>query len=93
MTHGGFNFELAKKAVISNQKLFDIQIGCALGGREKSAGLWIRNYSRGLVLVNTDHLPRIFATPKKNYTDVNGIGIDRSFVINPFEGKILIEKQ
>jgi hypothetical protein len=92
-TRGGFNFELAKNAVINNKNLFDIQIGCALGGREKSNGLWIRKYSQGLVLVNPSSTPKSFTISKLKYSDVNGNTIAGAIFINPFEGKILIENQ
>lgn len=93
-TRGGFNFELVKSAVISNEKLFNVKIGCALAGREKqNNGLWIRKYSKGLILVNPDNKSKTFSTSKVKYSDVNGNFISSTIIIPPFEGKILIEIQ
>lgn len=89
-TRGGFNFEIAQKAVIDNQDLFDIELGCALGKRQKFGQLWIREYSKGLVIVNPNI--RATVTPSTisgHYLDTSGKRLTLPIQLDGFEGRIL----
>jgi len=89
-TRGGFNFEIAQRAVIENEDLFDIELGCALGKRQKFDRIWIRKYSKGLVIVNPNK--RAVVTPTTisgHYLDASGKRLTLPIQLEGFEGRIL----
>jgi hypothetical protein len=89
-TRGGFNFEIAQRAVIENLDLFDAEMGCALGKREKHGEVWLRRFRLGISLVNPSN--KTISVPKSitgNFVDTRGATYNFPAIMMPFEGKVL----
>lgn len=93
-TRGGFNFELAKKAVIENLDIFDIELGCALGKREKQGDIWVRHFESGMSIVNPSAASaNVPSNIGGEYTDTRGLAYSIPKTLAPFEGKVLLKKR
>lgn len=92
-TRGGFNFEVAQKTVNDNIDLFDIELGCALGKREKHGDLWMRRFQFGISIVNPTGRPASIPSDiSTDYVDTRGATFLPPRNISPFEGKVLLRK-
>lgn len=89
-TRGGFNFEVAQKAVKDNLDLFDVELGCALDKRKKNGDLWLRQFQYGISIVNpTNKAVSLSNSIKGIFYDTRGVEIKLPQYLQPFEGLVL----
>ena len=69
---------------------YSIQIGHALGEREKRQGIWMRAFSGGLALVNPSNKTAVVKLPPGNWGDVNGNPVGPEVTMGHQTGVVLL---
>lgn len=91
-TRGGFNAELVKQAVEQYRPLFDVELGCALRPREFREGVWVREFARGLVVVNPSRREIEFKGASHSFKDAFGKSIQLPIRIPAYGGRVLLNQ-
>jgi len=90
VTRGGFNLDIVRREVESNRDLFDTDLGCPTGDRQKKDGVWYRTFERGLVVVNASRRALNGSIPP-GYSRVGGTAQPGRFKVEPFTGMVLVK--
>jgi hypothetical protein len=71
---------------------YSIAIGHAKGAMTKTHGVWLREFSGGLSLVNPYLRDRTVKLPTGNYSDVNGNHVGSTVAMPAQSGLVLLKQ-
>ncbi len=69
---------------------YSIQIGHAVGEREKQQGVWVREFSAGWTMVNPYNRTATVKVPAGQWVDVNGVLAGPTVTMSPQTGIVLL---